>query len=126
MKIMTTMMVKRKKINCDCLSCFKDIHNKDYIENSQNIWNYSTITKEKFVFARNEMFVYADKLIDCITYNNIMRLLNLSVIISSACLGWCLGSGIVQWNRVFGPNGNDYYLRCNMFPNGTYPAFGQY
>lgn len=117
---------KKKKINCDCFSCFKNIDNKKYIENSQNIWSYSTITKEKFVFARNEMFVYADKLIDCITYNNIMRLLNLSVIISSACLGWCLGSGIVQWNRVFGPNGNDYYLRCNMFPNGTYPAFGKY
>ncbi|KAK8845022.1 hypothetical protein M9Y10_021198 [Tritrichomonas musculus] len=95
--------------------------------NVTNVWDRAEhIDESDFDKATDEMLATANKLLDCISYNNLMRLLNLSIIISSACLGWGLGAGVVQWKRVLGPNGSDLYVRCNAFNNGTYPAYGTY
>ena len=72
------------------------------------------------------MLQTSNKLIDCISYNNIKRLISFSIIVSSTCLGWCLSAGINQWRKTQGRNQSDYYFRCDMLPNGSYPAFGTY
>lgn len=100
--------------------------NENFRDTAREIWPKVDIEEENFDRTKNEMLDSSNKLIDCIAYNNLMRLLNLSIIISSACLGWCLSSGIVQWQRVLGPDSEKYYLRCNAFNNGTYPAYGTY
>lgn len=100
--------------------------NENFRDKARDIWPKINLEEENFDKSTQEMLDSSNRLIDAISFNNLMRLLNLSIIISSACLGWALSSGIVQWQRVLGPNGDQYYLRCNMFDNQTYPAFGTY
>lgn len=70
----------------------------------------------------------SNKIIDCVAFNSLLKLIHFGVIFSSSCLGCCLSLGIIRWKKTIRQNVNDYYyyLRCNMFPNGTYPDFGTY
>lgn len=95
-------------------------------DDARHVWPRIDLHEELFDKAVSEMLESANKLIDSIAYNGIMTLVNLTIIISSACLGWSLSAGIIRWDKVLGENGDDFYVRCNMFNNGTYPAFGSY
>ena len=92
----------------------------------KRLWTKIIINDECFDNATNEMIHSSKKLIDYICYTNLIRLFNISLIFSSALLGWCLASGIERWHKILSPQGFRYYLRCNMFINGTFPAFGSY
>ena len=95
-------------------------------ENSEVIWSKRDIFEADFDKAVNEMLDSADRLIDCVSYSNLYRLFNITVVFTSAILGWILSSGIDWWKKSTGPNSLNYYLRCNMLSNGSYPAFGTY
>ena len=115
----------QEEINNECLSKKEKI-DQEYRLNACNVWCKHDIYEDEFDKATNEMLESSNKLIDCNAYNNLSKLIHFALIVSSACFGQCLISGILQWQKIVGPNGSQYYQRCNMFPNGTYPAFGTY
>lgn len=93
---------------------------------AHQLWDRHTIHKLDFDMAASEFRTSAEMLINTIAHNGLYKLLNLSIILSSCCFGWAMSSGIVQWKRTLGPNVEEYYIRCNMNANFTYPAYGTY
>ncbi|KAK8841771.1 hypothetical protein M9Y10_026720 [Tritrichomonas musculus] len=107
----------------EMLNNSKETEFKECIE---KLWPKININDECFDKAAKEMIHSSNLLIDCIFYKNLIRLFNFFLIFSSACLGWCLASGIERWQRILYQRGSEYYLRCNMFQNGTFPSYGSY
>lgn len=118
----------QENINCILYDKEGNVDQKysSFKQEIKSIWSKIDVIEDDFMLATNEMLKSSKKLIECICHNNIKRLFNFAFIISSILLGWCLSSGVIRWNKINGPHASDYYLRCNMFPNGTYPLFGTY
>lgn len=73
---------------------------KNYKEQIKSIWCKEDIEEENFNKAAKEMKDISDRLINCISFNNIIRLFNLSIIVSSMILGCMLYNGIEQWQLI--------------------------
>ena len=61
------------------------------------------IIENDFDKSKNEMLLSSNKLINCISYNNLIRLFNLTMTFSSAILGCIFAFGIIRWQQCFGP-----------------------
>lgn len=99
---------------------------KNYKEQISSIWCKEDIEEENFNKAAKEMQDISDRLINCISFNNLIRLFNLSIIVSSMILGCMLYNGIEQMQLISISKNTRYHTRCNMFENGTYPSYGTY
>lgn len=99
---------------------------KNYKEQIKSIWCKEDIEEENFNKAAKEMQDISDRLINCISFNNLIRLFNLSIIVSSMILGCMLYNGIEQMQLISISKNTRYHTRCNMFENGTYPSYGTY
>ena len=111
------------QLNC----CCEENEYESFKSKVNELWNKIDIQNIEFEEARNETLNLSNKLIDCIAYNNLNNLLALTIIITSMCLGWILSAGVYYWKKnVLGPNFYNYYKRCNILSNFTYPPFGTY
>ncbi|OHT06121.1 hypothetical protein TRFO_25986 [Tritrichomonas foetus] len=96
-----------------------------FSQKAADVWKCVDVIENEIDDAAKEMLEMADDLLDCQSNNAMSMILNISVIFCSLCLGWALGSGVATWKKISN-NNDEYYLRCNMFENGTYPAYGTY
>jgi hypothetical protein len=79
------------------------------------------------VVVVKEMFDHANHILDVVSFNSLVKLLEISIIFVSACAGWGLGGGTAIWKLGSDPSVKslDYYLRCNA-QDGVFPAYGSY
>jgi hypothetical protein len=94
---------------------------------ARDVWGILPVIKEADVHeATLEMFDMANKLLDAVSFNRLVLLLDISVIFVSACLGWGVGAGTALWKKSCSEDlaiSSEYYLRCNMDANGTFPPW---
>ena len=98
---------------------------KGFQQKAFDTWKVVDILESDLDEASADMLSATDELLNCISSNQLSTLLNLTVIFCSACFGWCFGAGVATWRKVTNEN-SEYYLRCNMFENGSYPLYGEY
>jgi hypothetical protein len=99
--------------------------NKGEMRKAKIIWKITDVDSAHVENATVEMIDLSDRVLDCLSFNSMVNLLNVSVIFVSACCGWGLGAGTAVWKK--GTRGTaeaiKYYLRCNMDDTGNYPPY---
>jgi hypothetical protein len=97
--------------------------NRGEMRKAKIIWRTTDVDSTHVDNATAEMVDLSDRVLDCLSFNSMVNLLNVSVIFVSACCGWGLGAGTAVWKK--GTRGTaeaiKYYLRCNMDAEGNYP-----
>jgi hypothetical protein len=89
---------------------------------SKPIWHSNDVVPWLINAATREMLILSNRVLDCISFNRLVTLMNVSVIFVSACLGWGLGAGTAIWKKGSGNTTEalDWYLRCNMVGGDEY------
>jgi hypothetical protein len=92
------------------------------------LWKETGVIASRIRKATKEMLALADRVLDCVSFNSLVTLLNVSIIFVSCCCGYGLGAGTATWKK--GTSGTaealKIYPRCNMDDAGNYPAYGTY
>jgi hypothetical protein len=92
------------------------------------LWKETGVIASRIRKATKEMLALADRVLDCVSFNSLVTLLNVSIIFVSCCCGYGLGAETATWKK--GTSGTaealTIYPRCNVDDAGNYPAYGTY
>jgi hypothetical protein len=92
------------------------------------LWKETGIMASRVRKATTEMLALADRVLDCVSFNSLVTLLNVSIIFVSCCCGYGLGAATATWKKGTSETAEalTIYPRCNMDDAGNYPAYGTY
>jgi hypothetical protein len=78
--------------------------------------------------ATTEVFALADRVLNCLSFNSLVNLLNVSIIFVSCGCGYGLGTAAATWKKETSGTAEALaiYPRCNMDDAGNYPGYGTY
>jgi hypothetical protein len=95
--------------------------NRGEMRKAKIIWRITDVDPTNVENATEEMIDLSDRVLDCLSFNSMVSLLNVSVIFVSACCGWGLGAGTAVWKKGTRATAAaiKYYLRCNMDVEGN-------